>query len=82
MTTFLSGIFLFLVSLLAQAQDNGGLASAPSETVSMVWVVLFLVIFIGTIVGFFVFLWWNEKKRGREAGQHQKEPHGAGESKT
>lgn len=82
MTTFLSGIFLFLVSSLAYAQDNGGPANAPVETVGMVWVVLFIILFIGVCVGFFVLLWWNERKRQREAGEHEKQPHGAGESKA
>lgn len=39
-------------------------ASAPVETVSVVWVVIFLVIFFGCIAGFFVYLWHVEKKRG------------------
>lgn len=82
MTTFLSGIFLSFMSFLAYAQDNGGPANAPVETVGMVWVVLFLVIFFGTIVGFFWFMWWNEKKRQQQAGELEKKPHGAGESKA
>jgi len=35
--------------------------NAPSETVSMVWVIVFGVLFIGTIVGFFIYLFYSDK---------------------
>lgn len=37
--------------------------NAPSETVSVVWVIVFGVIFLGSIVGFFIYLWHTEKSR-------------------
>ena len=37
-------------------------ATAPVETVSMVYVVLFGVIFVGMIVGFFIYLFMTDKK--------------------
>ncbi len=36
--------------------------NAPVETVDMIYVVLFGVVFIGMIVGFFIYLWMNDKK--------------------
>ena len=38
-------------------------ASGPAETVSIVYVVIFGVLFFGMIAGFFVYLWWNETKK-------------------
>ena len=63
MSNFLSAVTLFLISspLFAAAKEMDA-ANAPAETVSMIWVIVFLVIFIGSIVGFFWYLWWNERK--------------------
>ena len=63
MSRFLSAVTLFLMSspLFAAAKEMDA-ANAPAETVSMIWVIVFLVIFIGSIVGFFWYLWWNERK--------------------
>jgi hypothetical protein len=36
-------------------------ATAPAETVDVIWVIVFGVIFIGSIIGFFIYLWHNEK---------------------
>ena len=63
MSRFLSAITLFLMSSpLFAASKEMDAANAPAETVSMIWVIVFLVIFIGSIVGFFWYLWWNERK--------------------
>ena len=63
MSKFLSAVTLFLMSspLFAAAKEMD--PNAPSETVSVVWVIIFGVIFIGSIVGFFIYLWHSEKKR-------------------
>ena len=63
MSRFLSAVTLFLMSspLFAAAKEMEG-ANAPAETVGMIWVIIFVVIFIGSIVGFFWYLWWNERK--------------------
>jgi hypothetical protein len=37
-----------------------------SETVDVIWVIVFGVIFIGSIIGFFVYLWYTEKNRKSE----------------
>jgi hypothetical protein len=61
MIKILSSIFLFLLSspLLAVVRDEP--ASAPVETVSMVYVVVFGILFVGMIIGFFIYLWMNDK---------------------
>jgi hypothetical protein len=41
-------------------------ASAPAETVDVVWVVVFGVVFVGSVVGFFIYLWLHEKNRKPE----------------
>jgi hypothetical protein len=50
--------------LLAAATDE--VVHAPSETVSVAYVVAFVLIFFGMIGGFFVYLWWNEKHKKPE----------------
>jgi len=62
----LTSFVLSLVTLaplwaLAAVSDEGG-ANAPVETVSAGVIVLFGVLFIGAIVGFFVYMWWLSKK--------------------
>jgi hypothetical protein len=61
MSKFLSAVMLFLMSspLFAALKEMD--PNAPSETVSVVWVIVFGVIFIGSIVGFFVYLWLTDK---------------------
>jgi len=56
MFKFLSAVALFLMSspLFAALKEMD--PNAPSETVSVVWVIIFGVIFIGSIVGFFLYL--------------------------
>ena len=61
MSKFLSAVTLFLISgpLLAVTKEMD--PNAPSETVSVVWVIVFGVIFIGSIIGFFIYLWYSGK---------------------
>ena len=63
MNKLLSMLFLFLLQLplLAAAQERE-VANAPVETVSMVYVVAFGVIFVGMIVGFFVYLFAKKEE--------------------
>ncbi len=67
MFKFLSAITLFLMfsSLLAAAKEMEA-ATAPSETVDIIWVIVFAVVFLGSIIGFFVYLWHTERNRKRE----------------
>lgn len=64
MSRFLSAVTLFLMSSpLFAATKEMEAANAPAETVDTIWVIVFGVIFIGSIVGFFIYLWHTEKKR-------------------
>lgn len=66
MSRYPSVLVPLLVACSAYAQDEA-VGGPPSETVSMVWVVVFGVIFIGMIVGFLAYMWWNERnKKGDE----------------
>jgi hypothetical protein len=60
---WLLAIVPFLVFCSSYAQDEGKGANAPVETVQMGYVILFGVIFVGSIVGFFWYLWWSGRKR-------------------
>lgn len=66
MPAFLTPLMLFLLSppALAAVKDVEGAAeSPPPETVDIIWVILFMVVFVGMIVGFFVYLWYRERQR-------------------
>jgi hypothetical protein len=52
--------------ILSAAREESAQQPLEVETVSIVYVVLFGVAFIGMIVGFFVRLFMNEKKAGTE----------------
>ena len=52
--------------LLSAAREETEQRPLEVETVSIVYVVLFAIAFIGMIVGFFIRLFMNEKKAGTE----------------
>jgi heme/copper-type cytochrome/quinol oxidase subunit 2 len=61
----LSVVTLFLMSCglaFAATREMEG-ATAPADTVDVIYVVIFVVIFITSIIGFFVYLFLNEKKQ-------------------
>jgi hypothetical protein len=62
MSKILSIVTLFLLSspLLAAMKEMDA-ANAPADTVDMVWVIVFGVIFIGAIIGFFIYLFMTDK---------------------
>ena len=64
MQKLLSTIVLFLMSLplLAATKEMEG-APAPVETVDMLYVVIFGVVFFGMIIGFFIYLFMSDKKK-------------------
>ena len=71
MRSLLSGMSIFLAFLSAQVQAAAGEASGspPSETVGVIWVLVFVVIFFG-MVGYFTWvLISNERKRRLEDKQ-------------
>lgn len=51
-----------LSSPLFAAAEESAAASAPVETVSVVYVIIFGIVFVGMIVGFFAYMWWNESR--------------------
>ena len=63
MKQLLSAVTLFLMSCWAFAatKEMDG-PSAPVETVDPIYVVVFLVLFVGSIIGFFDYLYLNNKK--------------------
>jgi len=67
MQKLLSAAIFFLMSLPVLAAKELDAASAPAETVDMVYVVIFGVIFLGSIVGFFIYLFMTDK--GEKSGK-------------
>jgi heme/copper-type cytochrome/quinol oxidase subunit 2 len=61
MSGYLSALVLFLVACSAWAQDEG-VGGPPAETVALIWVAVFGFIFVGMIVGFFLYVWWRERR--------------------
>ena len=65
MNKLITAVSLYLVSGLALAAvnlDEGG--NVPMvDSVPTAYVVLFVVLFLGMIIGFFGWIWWNEKHR-------------------
>lgn len=63
MSRFLSTVALFLMSShLFAALREVDAASAPAETVSVVWVIVFCVVFVVSCVGFFAYIWMKDDK--------------------
>ena len=60
---WVSSIGAFIPTITAYAQEDGGARIPPSETVSVVYVIVFAILFFGMILGFFWYLWMNEHKR-------------------
>lgn len=61
MTRFFSGIFLCLMSFLTHAiETDNAPAPANADPTAMI---VFILIFVGMIGGFFYVLWRNEQKR-------------------
>lgn len=51
--------FLMLLPFLAQAQATT--ADTPAEPINTVGVIAFLVLFIGSILGFIAYVWWQAR---------------------
>ena len=61
MSRFLSAVALLLMSgPLFAAMKEMDAANAPAETVSVVWVIVFVVLFIVSCVGFFAYIWLKD----------------------
>jgi len=66
MFKILSSIPMFLLPALAYAAKEMDAANAPVETVGTIYIVIFGILFIGMIVGFFVYLWMSDDKEPKE----------------
>ena len=67
MNKLFASLVLFLLSLPALAADlEDAAASAPVETVDMVYVVLFIILFVGTIAGFILYFLWQDDGKERQ----------------
>lgn len=66
MRKFLPAAVLFLIPCWALAAVNESVANAPAEQVDMIYVVLFALLFVGLIVGFFVWMWWANRSKKPE----------------
>jgi hypothetical protein len=67
MQKILFPIILMLFSALAMAQDGANIP--PSPTVDIIYVVIFCVLFVGSIVGFGIYIWLNDRKKRQQEGQ-------------
>ena len=63
MNKLLSTLFVLLLQLplMAAAQERD-VTAAPVETVSMAYVVIFGLVFVGMIVGFFIYLFMKKEE--------------------
>jgi flagellar basal body-associated protein FliL len=65
MQKILSYLLLLLSSPLLAAVREEPAQSAPVETVSTIYIVIFAVLFVGMIVGFFIYLWMHDKSEDK-----------------
>ncbi len=64
MTRLLSGLFPLLVCFSAFAED---VKDAPiPTTMNVVGIAIFLVLFFGSCIGFFGYMWWTHKQDQKE----------------
>ena len=65
MKRVLAGFLFLLLSLSALAQTA---PEPPAEKADMMSVVVFGLLFVGACVGYFVYLWWGQRKE-RKGGK-------------
>ena len=63
-----SALFLSLLPFLAYAAVQE--AAPPSAADASPWgMIIFVILFVGMIVGFFVYMWVKDRSQKREGGQ-------------
>lgn len=67
MAKLLSALFVLFASWAAFAQTKTP-AEAPVEQASATTVVIFLVLFVGSCVGFIAYTWWRGRQKKATAG--------------
>ena len=68
MTRILTALLTFLFAASACAQST---PEPPVEKANMFTVVVFLVVFVASIAGYFVYLWWTHRKSQRDGNTPQ-----------
>ena len=64
MSKLILAVPLFLMTCCAWAASMEDAANAPPvEGVSVVYVALFLVLFVGGIIGFLIYMWWLDRQK-------------------
>jgi heme/copper-type cytochrome/quinol oxidase subunit 2 len=64
MSKLISAVPLVLMTCCAWAASMEDAANAPpAEGVSVVYVALFLVLFVGGIIGFLIYMWWLDRQK-------------------
>ena len=63
-----TAVVLFLMSCGAFAAEMESAADAPAELVDVMYVVIFGILFVGMIVGFFLYMWYLERKKKKAGG--------------
>ena len=63
-----SALFLSLIPFLAYAAVQEVAPPSPPDT-SPWAMIIFVLLFVGMIVGFFVYMWVKDRNRKREGGQ-------------
>jgi hypothetical protein len=66
MDKLIAAVSLLLSSGLALAANLADAANAPVDTVSPIYVVLFLILFFGMIAGYLVWVWRSDKNRAED----------------
>lgn len=66
MAKLLYSFLSLLASSFAYAQSSG---AEPAEKASPVVMIIFLVLFIGSIVAFAAYTWWNGRKKAHEKSE-------------
>ncbi len=69
MSKLVSALTLFLVPFLAYAAVHEEAAPPPPPDTSPWAMIIFLLLFVGMIVGFFIYMWVKDRNRKREGGQ-------------
>ena len=68
MNKLVSALSLFLVPFLAYAAVQEEAAPPPSPPDTSPWaMIIFVLFFVGMIVGFFAYMWLKERNRKRDA---------------
>ncbi len=69
MSKLVSALAFFLAPFLAYAAVHEEAAPPPPPDTSPWAMIIFVLLFVGMIVGFFAYMWVKDRNRKREGGQ-------------